>query len=278
MFACAQLLQTGSTLDLRPAMLDLAPAVRQRPMANHEPLLMVLRRGSVRLQSGSEQAPKLFRPGWASLDPPFAHYAREHWSADRCLRYCLIEMPPGACAALLQREVPWARAGQPPWRFNDTRIAWWVEEIACHCAAGEPHGALYTESALMALVAYLLSTLSSARATPAGGVSLNLVRRVRDYVAAHLTSTIGLRDLAALCGCSPGHLNRAFREAVGMPIYRFVIQQRLEHARALLRNDSMPLAEVAMSCGFSNQAHFSTAFRRHVGVTPREFRRIGAGG
>jgi AraC family transcriptional regulator len=153
-----------------------------------------------------------------------------------------------------------------------------VEEIACHCAAGEPHGALYTESALMALVAYLLSTLSSTGAVPVSAVSLNLVRRVRDYVAAHLTSSIGLRELAALCGCSPGHLNRAFRAAVGMPIYHFVIQQRLEHARGLLRNDSMPLAEVAMSCGFSNQAHFSTAFRRHVGVTPREFRRSGAAG
>jgi len=278
MFTCAELLPTTARPGIQPMVLTVAPIREGRPVATDQPVLMLLRRGRLLLTSRAGDAPQAFGPGAVTLDPSRADFAAERWSSSSGVQYGAIEMAPEACETLLRCEAPWARAGDAPFRFSDPKVAWWLEEIIEHCSAGEPHGGLYTESASVALLTYLAS-LRSARppkSSPgAGPLSQQAVRKVREYVDDHLTDTLSIKDLADLCGCSPGHLNRVFRATVGLPIYRFVIERRIEHARSLLQADNMSLVEVAISCGFANQSHFSTAFRRHVGFTPGEFRAKG---
>jgi len=63
-----------------------------------------------------------------------------------------------------------------------------------------------------------------------------------------------------------------FKRSVGKSVHQFVIEQRIEKAKILLRNYQKPLAEIAQETGFSNQAHFTTSFRKICGTTPKQYR------
>jgi len=98
------------------------------------------------------------------------------------------------------------------------------------------------------------------------------LRRVEEYVEAHFDCGIGLSDLAKVAGLSRMHFAAQFRAATGYRPREYLLQQRIEHAKSLLSNTDMPLAEVALSVGFSSQAHFSTVFKRITSETPARWR------
>jgi len=274
MFVCAEPLPTLTRHVLSPMNLRVRQMEMAQPVSAEHPTLMVLRRGHVVVQPRHGASVRTYSAGWATLDPLEADYAQERWSTREESHYQAVALPVQACSELLQREVPWAETGRRPFRFSDAKVSWWLDEMVAHCAAGEPHGGLYTESVGLALLSYLTTRtaqLASPERVPAG-LSEPAVRKIREHVDGHLASELSLSELSALSGYSAGHLNRVFKEAVGMPLHRFVIERRLEHARRMLAADHASLAEVALACGFANQAHFSTAFKRYVGCTPRVFR------
>ncbi len=90
---------------------------------------------------------------------------------------------------------------------------------------------------------------------------------------AHLADDIGLEDLAAIANLSAKHFARAFRQSTGMPPHRWLIERRIDRAKALLMEDRLNLAEIALTCGFADQSHFTAAFRKSVGATRAIFRR-----
>jgi AraC family transcriptional regulator len=104
-------------------------------------------------------------------------------------------------------------------------------------------------------------------------LSLPKLRRVVEYVDAHLHDSIGLEDLAAAAGLSTNHFLRVFKLATGETPYHFLRRRRLERACRLLSENTIPLAELALECGFANQAHFTAAFSRELGISPGRYRR-----
>ena len=104
------------------------------------------------------------------------------------------------------------------------------------------------------------------------GLSSERLQRVRDYVEAHLDEDLSLTALADIACLSPYHFSRSFKEAVGVGPQRYVIQRRLERAKTMLRRTREPLALIALEAGFGDQSHFTTIFRREMGVTPGRFR------
>ena len=107
---------------------------------------------------------------------------------------------------------------------------------------------------------------------PSNGLSPERLRRVRDYIEAHLDDQLSLTDLAGVACLSPYHFSRSFKQAVGVGPQRYVIQRRLEHAKTLLRRTHQPLASIAQEAGFADQSHLNSIFRREMGVTPGRFR------
>lgn len=99
------------------------------------------------------------------------------------------------------------------------------------------------------------------------------LKRVIDFIEANLQESIGLDDLARAAGLSANHFLRVFKLATGETPYHFLRARRLERARQMLADDAMPLAELALECGFANQAHFTAAFSREVGISPGRYRR-----
>lgn len=99
------------------------------------------------------------------------------------------------------------------------------------------------------------------------------LRRVREYIDAYLARPLTLNELADVAGLSPYYFCRMFKLATGYSPYHYVAWQRLTRAARLLSETATPLDAVAQSCGFANVSHFTTAFRREIGVSPGRYRR-----
>jgi transcriptional regulator GlxA family with amidase domain len=79
---------------------------------------------------------------------------------------------------------------------------------------------------------------------------------------------MSLDALAAMAGLSTHHFVRAFHQSVGMPPHSYLLSRRLEHAEQMLRETQLPLSEIALATGFSDQSHFARHFRRRTGMSP----------
>ncbi|MBO9450679.1 helix-turn-helix transcriptional regulator [Tropicibacter sp. R16_0] len=97
-------------------------------------------------------------------------------------------------------------------------------------------------------------------------------RRVLEHIRAHLDRTITVDDLAGQAGMSPSHFARVFKETLGQTPMQYVLAYRIEQAARMMRDKHLQLGEIALSCGFADQAHFSRSFKQITGQTPRQYR------
>ncbi len=105
-------------------------------------------------------------------------------------------------------------------------------------------------------------------------LSPHRLRRVIEFVEAHLGDDLGLADLAAAAGSSQSHFGRAFRLATGVSPYRHVLDRRIEYAKVLLLTGGETLQEVSAACGFQRQEQFAAMFKQREGVGPKRFRML----
>jgi AraC family transcriptional regulator len=123
----------------------------------------------------------------------------------------------------------------------------------------------------------LIGALGSRPVTLKGGLPPHLLRRIDDWIAAHLDGPIRLAELASLTGLSEFHLHRMFRTARGVTLQAAIMGRRIAQAKRLLATDT-PLIEIAIACGFSSQSHFTRAFKAETARPPQAWRdALGAG-
>ena len=142
--------------------------------------------------------------------------------------------------------------------------------------AGSLGGPLMVESLANVLAVHLIRHTTGARRLPAsadGVLPRRKLHTVVEYIMENLGGSPTLEQMAAVAHLSPYHFARQFKAATGLPPYQYVIARRVERAQHLLRGDGeLGLAEVAFRAGFSDQSHFSSHFKRIIGVTPGQFR------
>jgi len=114
---------------------------------------------------------------------------------------------------------------------------------------------------------------SGANGCTTGGLAAWQIARVRAYVDSNLHRTIHIRDLSAVARRSPAHFSRKFKLAVGESPHAYVVRRRLERACHLMMTSAEPLSEIALSVGFSDQAHLCRLFRQAFGQSPASWRR-----
>ena len=102
------------------------------------------------------------------------------------------------------------------------------------------------------------------------GYEPQAVREVRAYLDVHYRENVSLDTLASLVNLNRAYLIRVFRRTLGLPPYSYLIFRRVEAAKRLLRLD-MPLAQVALEVGFSDQSHLNLHFTRLLNVTPGRY-------
>ncbi|MBA4048817.1 MAG: hypothetical protein C0476_09790 [Sphingomonas sp.] len=135
---------------------------------------------------------------------------------------------------------------------------------------------LMTDGLIRAIGAALVQREATPQDHVGGRIHLSPVRltKVMDYIESTLDREIHLTDLATIAGLSPFHFSRVFKLETGETPYHFVGMRRLERARLMLLSSDMPLAELARSCGFASQSHFTAAFSKAMGVSPGRYRRM----
>lgn len=143
-------------------------------------------------------------------------------------------------------------------------------------AHGSSAGTLFADSAIQTLVLALwrkaepFNTVPDpARGTPLASWRL---QRCLDYICDNLSEDVGLGELAAAAGLSPLYFAKAFKRGTGIAPHQYLVRQRVERAKDLLVSTDLSVADVAVACGFYDQSHLASWFRRLVGTTPTVFR------
>jgi AraC family transcriptional regulator len=104
------------------------------------------------------------------------------------------------------------------------------------------------------------------------GLSPQQVHRIVDLIESKLSSKIAVTELADAVGLSPSHFIRAFKKAVGVPPYQFILGRRIERAKEMLSSKHVSVSTVADETGFNGLTQLTRVFRKVVGVTPTAFR------
>jgi AraC family transcriptional regulator len=166
---------------------------------------------------------------------------------------------------------------QPRFTTRDARI----EDLGRRLLAGleleGPDSHLYVDTLTCELTIHLLREHTGAPAMPAwskSGLSPHKLRRAVQYIDENLRNELTLSAIADAVALSPGHFAHAFRQATGVAPHRYVLERRVERAKALLRQSDMPITEIADRIGCSSHSHFSVLFHRITGLTPRQFRTL----
>ncbi|CAM2174251.1 AraC family transcriptional regulator [Burkholderia cepacia] len=155
---------------------------------------------------------------------------------------------------------------KPIWAITD--------RLALECVTPRVGQRLYCES-LIGMLAVELARMCGRVQQQAvkGGLAPFRLRRVLDYIETHLAADLAVSELATLAEVSLPHFMRAFRASTGETPLRFLMQRRVMHAAKLLVHTNTPLIKIAQDCGFADQAHMTTCFRRLAGNTPARIRR-----
>lgn len=121
------------------------------------------------------------------------------------------------------------------------------------------------------MVADMLGTKLDAPAE--GGMAPWQVRRMRTYIEANLHEALPISLLSPIVRLSCSYFSRAFKVSFGCSPHTYILRRRIERAKFLIQSGTEPLAQIALTCGLSDQAHLSRIFRRYVGCTPSRWRR-----
>ncbi|GAB5482632.1 MAG: hypothetical protein Pars92KO_23890 [Parasphingorhabdus sp.] len=114
--------------------------------------------------------------------------------------------------------------------------------------------------------------LAEAKAASGHCLTQSQSAEITQYIERNMDQAIKVEHLADRLNMGTSMFAKRFQASFGMSPYQYLIEQRLDEAKRLLRNTSWPIAEIALAVGFSNQAHFTTSFRQAVKVTPHSYR------
>jgi AraC family transcriptional regulator len=164
----------------------------------------------------------------------------------------------------------------PKWQVFDPLIQNIVTALKADLEAQCPAGRLYGDSFSTSLAVHLLknfSTLQPNISEYTDGIPQFKLKRVLDFIEAHLDEDIQLEDLANLVGISSFYFCRLFKQSIHITPYQYVIRRRIERAKLLLQNSDLSVTEIALQCGFAHQSHLSRHFKRLIGMVPQAFRK-----
>jgi AraC-like DNA-binding protein len=105
-----------------------------------------------------------------------------------------------------------------------------------------------------------------------GGLPPAAMRRVYEYIEAHLNDSIELVELSAVAGLSIFHFARQFKQSAGVTPHHYLVRRRVARAQELLAGTDLSQSAIAFATGFSDQSHLTRHFRQIVGMTPGQFR------
>ncbi len=255
-----------------------APLHATAAFADHALGLCISGKSRIRREMAGRAFAGLSEPGTLNYTPPNMHGT---WDASAPFRAIVVLIPDEFVSRVIAEH--WEAESRrvefvPQFLVRDPVVESVMSRLAHEARHGSPSGQLYVESACEFLAHHLIhdySSLSRPAPRPSGGLPGARLKAVLDFIEENLGRPISLRQLAELAGISARHVERAFRQAVGVSPHSYVLRKRVAAARdLLLREPKMRIEEIASRIGFSSSSHLAAAFRRQTGNTPARFRRL----
>jgi AraC family transcriptional regulator len=186
-------------------------------------------------------------------------------------RAALDEIAAEAGAAKVDRLV-----APEPWLTTDLVVDGLHRPLIDALVDGSHANRLFHDHLLSALGAHFATTYGGMRPyrLDRGGLAPWQERRAKELLGVDLASDLSLRYVAQQCGLSATYFARAFKRSTGTTPHAWLQTSRIHHAKQLLVDRELPLAEVALRCGFADQSHFTRTFARLAGATPGAWRRV----
>ncbi|MEO0351333.1 MAG: AraC family transcriptional regulator [Cyanobacteria bacterium P01_A01_bin.15] len=205
--------------------------------------------------------------GRVDVIPAFLNH-RTNW--DQEIEFSVIAICPTLLSQAAQREIDLI----PQVAIADPVIQQLAIALKTEIQTGCLSGRLYGESLGTALAARLVQNYAvSLPSLKANGLPQLQLERVIDYIKANLSQDLSILDLATLTSMSESHFSRSFKQSVGTSPYQYLIQQRVERAKQLLKQQSRAISTIALDCGFANQTHLTKVFRQITGMTPKVYQK-----
>src|SRR5580692_7508116 len=164
---------------------------------------------------------------------------------------------------------------QPSRKFADARLNALVAAAHAEMVAGFPSGRLFLDSVEQAMAVALVKDRAVRHRLVQmyrGGLGSARLRKIKELVQAKMEDDLGLDEMAQSVGLSTAHFARMFRKSTGETPHQFVLRQRIELAKVMLRVPNARILDVAVACGFKTQQHFAQVFRDVCRVSPTEYR------
>ncbi|WP_347280014.1 AraC family transcriptional regulator [Leptolyngbya sp. FACHB-8] len=140
---------------------------------------------------------------------------------------------------------------------------------------GAENSCFYAESMATALAAHVLkyyTTRKHVLREYEDGLPKYKLKRALDYINEHLSENVSLAVIATELGMSQFYFCRLFKQSTGITPHAYLMQQRVELSKQLLKSGKRTINDIALACGFANSSHFAKCFRRYTGVSPKQFR------
>jgi AraC family transcriptional regulator len=187
-------------------------------------------------------------------------------SGARCV---LVEVLPGR----LETSEPFSELTAKPGMVRSARLAALGQRLCGELAEWDVASPLAAEGLILEVLA------DAARVTrdDGGTKEPRWLRRARELIHEHIHEPLTLSAVARAAEIHPSHLARTFRKHHGRAIGDYVRALRIERAARDIAETDRPLSEIGLRFGFFDQSHFSRVFKRHMGMTPAEFRARSSG-
>src|SRR6266481_8976635 len=249
-----------------------ASVTEPRMWVQHQPVLfMALRTGSAEIGLRRSEMMRLtFGAGEMCLVPRhFETWFRNEGLHGLCVAIsdvALTDASDGAGGEVELRGVD---------NLVDARLRALVEAVNAERVAGFPSGRLFLDSVEQALAVALVNGYAVRHRsvqTHRGGLGSARLRRIKEFVDAKIEDELMLCEMAQAVELSTGYFPRMFRKSTGETPHQFLLRQRLERAKEMLRSADARVMDVAVACGFKTQQHFAQIFRHECGASPTEYR------
>jgi AraC family transcriptional regulator len=195
------------------------------------------------------------------------------WQNDSAIELLLIEIDPDFVARMGDGDIAPAPL-LPTMQLRDEQMHHLALALLAEHRSAMPTGRLYVESLMTALLLRFISIRNGAMLAQeaSGYLSLPQQRRLVEFIEANISSDLCLSELAGIVGYGISRFKTLFKNRFGCTPHVYVLNRRVEHARALINASPLPLSQIALESGFSHQSHMAAAFRRSLGVSPGQLR------
>jgi AraC family transcriptional regulator len=196
------------------------------------------------------------------------------WRNERAIELLLIEIDPEFVTKMGDGDIA-PTPLLPTLQLRDQQLHHLTLALMAEHRSGMPTGRLYAESLMTALLLRLISIrkgVAPAQHQSRDQLSIIQQQKLVEFIEENISCDLSLSGLAGIVGYGVSRFKTLFKNSFGCTPHVYVLNRRVERAKALIDADALSLSHIALESGFSHQSHMAVAFRRLLGVSPGQLR------